>query len=147
MNKTVKVLLSIALAGLFLWLAFRKVAFSDVLEASKQMSYGWLLPFALITLLSHYFRALRWRYLFNKDKPAPPRVTLFSGVISGYFANAIFPRLGEITRPVYVAKKIGESSSKLIGTIILERVIDVICMLLLMLFVLVFLVSDPEIFL
>jgi len=63
----------------------------------------------------------------------------------GYLSNIPFARLGEVTRPVYVARQVDESNSKLIGTIVLERIIDMISLLLLMAFVVIFMISDPEI--
>jgi hypothetical protein len=145
MKKALKIFLSVAFAALFLWLAFKDVEFGEIIEASKGMSYGWLIPFAACTLLSHYVRAERWRMLFNDGGEIPHRFTLFTGVMFGYLTNIPFPRLGEVTRPVYVARQIGESNSKLIGTIVLERIIDVVSMLAIMTVVGFTLVSDPEI--
>jgi hypothetical protein len=145
MKKILKIVASVAIAALFLWLAFRNVEFSEILEASKGMSYGWLIPFTVSLLIAHYTRAERWRMLFNDGGTVPHRWTLFTGVMFGYLTNIPFPRLGEVARPVYVARQIDESNSKVIGTIVLERLIDVVSMLLIMAVVGVTLVSDPEI--
>ena len=147
MNKYLKVLISAAIAALFLWLAFRNVEFSEIVEASKEMSWGWLPIFAVCLALAHYIRAERWRMLFNDGGKNPHRFTLFTGVMFGYLTNIPFPRLGEITRPVYVARQIGESNSKIIGTIVLERIVDVLSMLVIMAFVGFFMVSDTKILL
>lgn len=145
MNKYLKISISIAFSVLFLWLAFKGVELSEIVEASKEMSWGWVAPFFIVTLFSHYIRAERWRMLFNDGGVIPHRSTLFTGVMFGYLGNIVFPRLGEITRPIYVARQIGESNSKLIGTIVLERIIDVVSMLIIAAFVGVFLVSDLEV--
>lgn len=145
MNKAVKILLSVAFAALFLWLAFRNVEFSEIVDASREMSWGWLFPFSIFLVIAHYIRAERWRMLFNDGGVIPHRFTLFTGVMFGYLTNIPFPRVGEITRPVYVARQVDESNSKIIGTIVLERIIDVVSMLLIMAFVGIFMVSDPEI--
>ena len=94
---------------------------------------------------SHYIRAERWRLLLGGTKLRAHRSTLFAGVMFGYLINIPFPRLGEISRPMYVAKQLGESNSKLIGTIVLERFIDVISMLIIMGLVAYFLLSDVDI--
>ena len=109
------------------------------------MSFLWLLPFVMLTLAAHFFRAERWRLLFTGVTKKPPRFTLFTGVMFGYLANIPFARLGEITRPVYVARQVDESNSKLIGTIVLERIIDTLTLAVLMAFVVIFMISDPEI--
>tara|TARA_Y100001935_G_scaffold239088_1_gene226368 strand:+ start:116154 stop:117173 length:1020 start_codon:yes stop_codon:yes gene_type:complete len=144
-KNTIKILVSVAIAALFLWLSFRNVAFDEILEASKNMSWGWVFPFAITLIFAHFIRAERWRMLFHDEDKIPHRSTLFSGVMFGYLTNIALPRVGEVARPVYVAKIIGESNSKLIGTIVLERIIDVVSMLTIMVFVGVFLISDPEI--
>ncbi|MEX2363594.1 MAG: lysylphosphatidylglycerol synthase transmembrane domain-containing protein, partial [Balneolaceae bacterium] len=139
MKNFLKVFGSIALGVLFLWLAFKDVEFSEIIEATKEMSYTWILPFVIATLGAHFVRAIRWRMLFTNKEKIPAKITLFTGVMFGYLTNIVLPRVGEVTRPVYVAKQVDESSSKLIGTIVLERIIDVLGMLLLMIFVGVFL--------
>lgn len=145
MKTTLKVLIGIVVAGFFLWIAFREVEVDQIIEASKNISYGWVFPFILAVLSAHFFRAERWRLLFNDKEKTPHRITLFTGVMVGYLSNIPFARLGEVTRPVYVARQIDESNSKLIGTIVLERIIDMLSLLLLMAFVAVFMISDPEI--
>lgn len=145
MNKILKILVSVAIAALFLWLAFRNVEFSEIVEASRGMSWGWLFPFAIALAVAHYIRAERWRMLFNDGGVIPHRFTLFTGVMFGYLTNIPFPRLGEVIRPIYVARQVGESNSKIIGTIVLERIVDVVSMLMIMTFVGFFMISDPEI--
>lgn len=144
-KKVLKVVGSILLGILFLWLAFKEVEFSEVVESTRGMSWLWILPFALVTLGAHYIRALRWEMLFTNKEKVPAKTTLFTGVMFGYLVNIPLPRVGEVARPVYVAKQVDESSSKIIGTIVLERIIDVIGMLLLMAFVVVFLIADPQV--
>jgi len=130
------------LGGLFLWLAFRNVRLEEVLEYSKRIQFGWIIPFAISALCSHVFRAERWRLLIEHDKKELDRITLISGVLVGYLMNLVGPRLGEVSRPLYVAKKEDLSTSKLMGTIVLERIIDVVVMAFLMLVVSVYLISD-----
>lgn len=144
-KKIFKVLASVALGVLFLWLAFREVQFEEIMESARNITYGWIFPFILLTLGGHYVRAERWRMLFTNKEKMPARFTLFTGVMFGYLTNIVLPRVGEVARPVYVARQVDESNSRVIGTIVLERVIDVLVMLTLMFFVGVFLVSDPDV--
>ncbi|HBX66509.1 MAG TPA: TIGR00374 family protein, partial [Balneolaceae bacterium] len=109
------------------------------------MTWFWILPFVITTLLAHYIRALRWEMLFTNKEKVPSKTTLFTGVLFGYLVNIPLPRVGEVARPVYVARQVDESNSKIIGTIVLERVVDLLGMLLLMAFVVVFLVADPQV--
>ena len=141
-KKSLKIGVTLAIGGVFLWLAFRNVRFSELLEYAGKISFGWVLPFGAVALLSHYLRAERWKLLIEHDKKDLDRVTLFSGVMAGYLMNLVFPRAGEVTRPLYVARREELSSSKLMGTIVLERVIDISTMGLLMFVVSVYLITD-----
>ncbi len=142
LKKTLKIVLALSLGGVFLWLAFRNVHLEELWEYAQNISYGWILPLALTSLASHCLRAERWRLLIEHDKKDLSRVTLISGVMTGYLLNIVGPRLGEVTRPVYVAKRENLSSSKLMGTIVLERIIDLATMMFLMVVVSVYLIAD-----
>jgi uncharacterized membrane protein YbhN (UPF0104 family) len=121
MNKRVlNVVISLIVAGLFIWLAARTVDPTEFREQFSLVSFHWLPLFIVVLLASHYLRAERWRLLLHRDvKAKVPRSTLFAGVMFGYFMNVLVPRLGEVSRPVYVAKKHGLSSGNLLGTIVL----------------------------
>jgi len=141
-KRFLKIGLALALGGLFLWLTFRNVRLEEVLQYSRRIQFGWIIPFAISALFSHIFRAERWRLLIEHDKKGLDRITLISGVLVGYLMNIVGPRLGEVSRPLYVAKKEGLSTSKLMGTIVLERIIDVAVMGFLMVVVSVYLIAD-----
>lgn len=141
-KRFLKIGLALSLGALFLWLAFRNVRLQEMFEYAKRMQFGWIIPFIISALFSHIFRAERWRLLIEHDKKELDRITLISGVLVGYLMNLVGPRLGEVSRPVYVAKKEELSSSKLMGTIVLERIIDVAVMAFLMGIVSVYLISD-----
>lgn len=141
-KKTIKIGLAFILAATFLWLAFRNVDLAEVWEYVKTINLSWILPLAITSLTSHFLRAERWRLLIEHDKKELDRVTLMSGVMVGYILNIVGPRLGEVSRPVYVGKRENLSSSKLMGTIVLERVIDLATMMGLMLIVSIYIIAD-----
>lgn len=142
MKRFLKIGLALTLGGVFLWLAFRNVKLQDVWRYAHHIHFGWILPFAIAAMFSHIFRAERWRLLIEHEKEELDRITLISGVLVGYLMNLVGPRFGEVSRPVYVAKKEGISTSKLMGTIVLERIFDVAVMVLMMVVVSVYLISD-----
>lgn len=141
-KRFLKIGLALLLGALFMWLAFRNVRLQEVWDYAQRIQFGWVLPFAISALCSHVCRAERWRLLIEHDKKELNRLTLISGVLVGYLMNIVGPRLGEVSRPLYVAKKEGLSTSKLMGTIVLERIIDVAVMAMLMVVVSVYLISD-----
>lgn len=144
LRKSVKIALTLLLGGLFLWLAFRNVPLSEVWNYAQQITFYWVPPFGLTLLTGHFLRAERWRLLIEHDKKELSRSTLVAGVLTGYLLNIVGPRLGEVSRPVYVAKREGLSASKLMGTIVLERIIDMATMMLLLLVVSVYLITDLD---
>jgi len=128
-------------------LAFKNVAFSELATHFSAMNYGWLLPYFIIVIISHYARAERWLLFVESktDKSKPKKITLFTGVMVGYLVNYAVPRLGEISRSVYVSRKENLPASNLFGTIILERILDLLCLGILLILVAVYFVSDSSI--
>ncbi|WP_457653874.1 lysylphosphatidylglycerol synthase transmembrane domain-containing protein [Rhodocaloribacter sp.] len=125
---------SFALAAVLLYLALRGVDFSEVGEALREAHYVWLLPLALITLLSHLLRAWRWQVLLETLPPetpeAPPkRVSLrtaFYSLMIGYMVNYAAPRAGEFVRAANLAKQEKLRFSYVLGTVAVERILDVV---------------------
>ncbi|MEX2600043.1 MAG: lysylphosphatidylglycerol synthase transmembrane domain-containing protein [Balneolaceae bacterium] len=143
-SRTGKIILSLLVALLFFWLAFRDINVTELMDQIRDIRYHWILPLAFATLASHYLRAERWRLFLGRDGVVPPRSTLFAGVMTGYMLNYVFPRLGEVARPVYVARKSGITTGKLLGTIVLERILDVLCLIAFLLFIMLYLIRDGQ---
>jgi uncharacterized protein (TIRG00374 family) len=82
-------------------------------------------------LANLWFRALRWRHLTDAVRPIE-RGTLFRGQAIGFMANNVFPlRIGEVLRAWYVARETGASRAAIFGTVIVERVVDALVVLVL----------------
>jgi uncharacterized membrane protein YbhN (UPF0104 family) len=144
-GRLVKIVGSLVIAGVLLWLSLRGIDLQEFWQQLQRVPLGWIWIFIPVAILSHLFRALRWRLLIEKEGSQAKTSTLFAGVMLGYFMNFLVPRLGEITRPVYVARKIHASSSWMIGTIVLERIIDLLILIGLFFFVILALLSDSSV--
>ena len=118
--------LSIGLALLFLYLAFRGTDFAKILQALREADYAWLTVGFMVMMLSHIVRAWRWRYLLNPIRSGTSLRNLFSGVMIGYFVNNILPRAGEIARPYAIRKLEKIPVSTALGTVFVERVLDTV---------------------
>ena len=118
--------LSVVLAVIFLYIAFHGVDFGEVLSIVSHANITWVVIFILITFLGHYLRALRWKFILNSVKPNTSMKNLFGALMVGYGVNCVTPKLGEVTRAVLIGKWEGLSRSSMFGTVILERVIDII---------------------
>lgn len=143
MQKALRFLIGVALALAFLWLALKNVSLDELRLTIGKLSYSWVFPFFFVSLLSLYLRAERWKQLIEQEGVKDiSRYNLFSGVMLGYMVNYAIPRLGEVSRSVYVGNKEKISRSRLMGTVVLERSLDALIMLLLAFFVLYYIFSD-----
>lgn len=131
-------ILFLFLGILLLWLCFRKIDFSQVLLYIKDAQYSWMLLSLACLAISLFFRALRWNILIEslgyKTRPS----TTFESVLIAYFANAVFPRLGEVTRCGTLTKKENIPFDKSFGTVVSERIIDLVVLFAMALLVILF---------
>jgi uncharacterized protein (TIRG00374 family) len=121
-----------------LWLVFRKIDVKDVAAEIRTARYEWLLLSIILGVFSHIARAMRWNILIRSMGYKTDTPTTFYAVMVGYMANTAFPRLGEVTRCGVLAKKKGIPFNALFGTVISERVFDMIVLLLIMIAVILF---------
>jgi len=118
-----------------LFLAFKNIELEEVWEELKKAEYSWLLGSMFLALLSHYFRALRWNQLINQMNYKTSTTTTFYAVMVGYLANLALPRMGEVSRCVVLSKKEKIPFNALFGSVIAERVFDLVILILIILVV------------
>ena len=133
-----KYLLGFILAITFLYFAFKGINFQELLNTLSNANYFWLLVFFIIQIISHIIRAWRWKYLLNHIKEKISIRNLFSSIMIGYMVNNFIPRGGEIARPYALGKLENISISSSLATVIVERVLDVLTLLVLVIFVLIY---------
>ncbi|MDX1439079.1 MAG: lysylphosphatidylglycerol synthase transmembrane domain-containing protein [Rubricoccaceae bacterium] len=135
-KKTLTFLASVALGGVLLYLSLRGVDFESVVDALRTANYLWLIPLLIITLVAHLLRAWRWRLLLavlpqkNASRPKLPLSLVFSSVMIGYMVNYAAPRLGEFARAGNIAARTSLRFAGVFGTVVVERILDVITLLL-----------------
>lgn len=117
--------------GLFLvWWQFDKMTTlqrSQFSESLKNANYWLVLPVIVMAILSHISRSVRWKILIKTMGYQPSTVNTFYSVMSGYVANTFLPRAGEILKCSLLSRYEKIPINKLIGTILIERVFDLIC--------------------
>jgi uncharacterized protein (TIRG00374 family) len=116
--------LSFLLAILFLYFAFRGVRINDLLNALKGANYWWVALLVPVVLLGHWARAVRWKYIMEPIKPNCSIRNLFAGVMIGYAVNNILPRVGELVRPYVLGNLEKISKSAALGSVVVERILD-----------------------
>lgn len=131
--------LAFLLLGFFLlWLVFRKIDLNEVVDQFRQAKYGWILLSFVFAVLSHIARAIRWNILINSLGYSTRTSTTFYAVMIGYFVNMAVPRLGELSRCGVLSQKDKIPVNSLFGSVVSERVFDLVILVLLILSVVVF---------
>jgi uncharacterized protein (TIRG00374 family) len=102
---------------------------SQIKTALNHARYWLIIPVFAVLIASHLVRALRWKLLINSLGYHPRTENTFFAVMVGYLTNQAVPRLGEILKCTLLARYEKVPADKLIGTIILERIIDAITLL------------------
>lgn len=125
-----RAIIFLALAGLLLWLSFRGINFSNLWDVLRKANYLWLIPAIIFSLLSFLIRARRWILLIEPLGSKPRLINAYHAVLTGYFANMIFPRLGEVAKCAALGKKENIPFDKLVGTMLIERTIDILTVVL-----------------
>jgi glycosyltransferase 2 family protein len=143
-NRILQLILGLGIAALFVVLSLRNVELDDVLSQITGISLWWFIPYFFVVLLVNLARSERWKMLLDDESGENnSRTVLFSGLMYSYMGNLVLPRAGEFFRAVYVARFTTIETTKLFGTIVLERIIDILMMVLMLLVTFILLVSDP----
>ncbi len=95
-------------------------------SAFANANYWWLILGSFLNLVSNVFRTQRWRMLLKPLGYKPSFVNTFFSVIVMYFANLLFPRLGEVMRCGILTRYEKIPVDKSIGTMVTERLVDVL---------------------
>ncbi len=125
-----------------LWLSFRKLDMSEVWTDICEADYSWLLISLVFAIVSHIFRALRWNLLINSLNYKTKVSTTFFAVMIGYMANTAVPRMGEFVRCGVLSKKEKIPFNTLFGTVISERIFDLIVLFLIIFLVIIFQINS-----
>lgn len=119
--------------GLFLvWWQLKsmtKLEMDEFTNALQQTEFSLIIPVALMSLLSHISRSMRWKLLMEPLGYHPSLINTFGVTMIGYLANSAVPRLGEILKCTLLSKYEKLKVDKLVGTIIVERSFDLVCFL------------------
>ena len=138
---TLRVLFFLGIGVLLLWLTFRNQSFGSVFDKVKEANLYWMALSVVLSILALISRAMRWKQLIQSLGYEPRLKSTFNALMFGYLANLAIPRLGEVSRCGSLGKTEKIPFDKLFGTVILERLSDVL-MLLLSIIVVAFLEFD-----
>jgi hypothetical protein len=127
--KDPRFLIGVAISVVFLVLTFRRANLGELGQALSDVDYIWLLPVVALNILTIAIRAYRWRLFFPDH-----RLTFgssFSATMIGFMANNVLPaRIGEVARALVLGRRERLSASTALATIVAERLLDMISILL-----------------
>jgi len=138
-NIAVKIVLFFGLGIFLLWYSMRDISpaqWEEIRNSFKDIRYGWLLLSALLGIASHLSRAARWQSLLATFDHKPGYINTFFALMIGYFGNMVFPRLGEAARCAIIHRYEKITLDKVLGTVIVDRALDLLTLAILLLVVL-----------
>jgi glycosyltransferase 2 family protein len=128
-----KLLVGIAISAFFLFLLFRKIEFDKLAAAFREMDYRYILPALLLTFVSYFLRAVRWKFLLQPIKQTR-LANLFPSTLIGYMANNLLPaRLGEFVRAYSLGQKEEIPTTAVFASLVVDRLCDGFTVLLVLL--------------
>jgi len=132
------IVISLAFAGFFLWFALKGLDFKVIQKSLAKANYWWVLFAACFGIAAYWFRAIRWNLMLEPMGHQISNSNSLWSISFGYLMNLTIPRSGEVARAtaLYGVEKVPVDQS--FGTIILERVVDLVCMLVFLALTLVF---------
>ena len=123
---TIQVSIGILISGLTLWLSFRTISLSDVLAVFSQVNWFFILLGLGCVLINNLSKAWRWAFLIGSSDKKISYKSILAALMIGQMINLVVPsRLGEVTRAIQVGG-LGPGRSFILGTIVLEKVLDML---------------------
>jgi len=130
---SLKTFLPISIGLFCIYYSFKDISFLDFKELFIGIDYKWILLGLLLGALSHISRSYRWKFLVD---PLGYKLGLKNSILSvfaAYLINYTIPRAGDVARASIISNYEKIPFEKLIGTIIAERIVDMICISVLIL--------------
>ena len=140
-----KLIASLVISAIFIFLAVRKVEFGEMWRSMRQANYLYVIPSSAAVIASLLIRAVRWRLLLSPIKLIPAK-SLIGPTMIGAMGNNLLPaRLGEVVRADAIGRKENVSRGASFATIVVERMVDLFTVLVFLGVVVVFVPFPTEI--
>ena len=129
-----QLIFGLVIALIALYYTLRNVSFSEVISSFKEMDYIYILPAIVLILLGYVFRAYRWQALLESSLKVNVG-GLYSPMMVGFMGNFLPARAAEILRPYLLSKKYDITFAAALASIVVERLFDMIILLLIFIWV------------
>lgn len=130
LKKVLKIVLPLALGGFLVWYSLSNVSIHTLIKYFKEANYSWIALGLFFGLLSHLSRAYRWKFLLEPIGYKPNFGNSVMAVLVAYLVNYAVPRAGEVSRAAVMTNYENIPFEKGFGTIVAERITDLIMMLI-----------------
>jgi hypothetical protein len=127
LKQIIQLTISLGIAGWIFWFLYRDIELDSLIAQVKSSNWIWIITSLTIALSGYWLRGWRWGLLIQEDeglKVTPNRA--FHAVMVGYLVNMLIPRAGEVARCGVLTRTNGVSLGHLLGTVIVERSVDLI---------------------
>lgn len=130
-SRHARALLGFSIGGVFLFLAVRHTSAADMVRVLRSAKAGWLALAVLVYWLELGARIIRWRALLSHTGSTVGPGNATSAFIVGYAANNVLPaKLGELVRVDLISRLSGVARMASLGTVLVERIFDIVFILL-----------------
>ena len=131
LQATLKIVLPLLLGGLILYWMYRGFDFRSIEHVLfHEMSWTWMLLSFPFGIMAQVFRAWRWQQTLEPIGEHPRNATSICSIFLSYAASLVVPRIGEFTRCGVLKRWDGISFAKALGTVVTERAVDSMVILL-----------------
>ncbi|OGS20349.1 MAG: hypothetical protein A3J83_02130 [Elusimicrobia bacterium RIFOXYA2_FULL_40_6] len=121
--KFLKVFAGILISVFFLFLAVRNVNFNDAMQVIRSIRWGFLVFIVFVNIFGLVVRSIRWKIIVNQDIPVKK---FFQATCVGQFTNNVLPfRMGDLAQGYFLGIKANLSKSVAFSTVVLERLLDI----------------------
>ncbi len=124
-----KYALLLGISGALMWFAVRGQDLSRIGHYIRTANYFWLSLTLVLSVLGYFSRAYRWQMQLTASRTPAPYWTVYHAMMVGYLANLVLPRAGEVIRCSVLRRTGGVPVQVALGTVVTERVIDVLVLL------------------
>jgi len=130
-RKVIKLTVSIALAAVLVYFAFRKVEWAEFWESLKCTNWWYIGLSVVVSILALWFRQLRWQMMLTPLDPQVKGIDIWDADNIGNLANIAIPGAGEFTRCGLMSSKKAKYD-KVFGTILMERIWDLVAIVVML---------------
>ena len=130
LNYTLKTVLPIILGAFILYVVYDDFDFSQLWSELKEMNLFWFAVSVFFGIMSHVVRGWRWKLTLAPLGYNPSAATCIDSVYVAYAANLVLPRVGEVSRCVILERNEHVPFAHALGTLVMERMIDTLMVLL-----------------